>query len=305
MGQSTETGPDERLAELWQYSALRGGSVNHVDIFDHRDYHAFLAEWFEANKGRPSMRSFAKRAGCSVGLVSEVTRGRRRLDSKWIEAFAGVLDLTDQEREHFALMVELERSPNDGVRDTLQRRLAEAQGFRASRRFDEEALVLLRHWQFAALVELAGIQGFREDPAWIRARLRQEISVAEVQEALELLQRFGRLVRVDGCLQPQDDLPWVTEHEVQRAQVASAVRQRNQEILTLSGESLRRDPADERHFSTMTLPASKKTLPRLREAINAFNEAVIAIAMEGAAEAEEVYELNVQLIPLTSPVDDP
>ena len=68
--------------------------------------------------------------------------------------------------------------------------------------------------------------------------------------------------------------------------------------MKLAWEAIHRFPRPERDMSTLTLGISEKTFGKIRELAADFRRKALLLAQEDKA-ADEVYQCNVQLFPLT------
>jgi uncharacterized protein (TIGR02147 family) len=77
-----------------------------------------------------------------------------------------------------------------------------------------------------------------------------------------------------------------------------AVKAFQAETIKLALESLDRHARPRRDISTVTVSIAEKDLPTLRERIAEFRNDILKMA-EASAETDSVYQLNVQLFPLS------
>ena len=83
------------------------------DIFSYLDHRAYLDDWFQWKKEenpRFSHRLFARKAGQrSPSLLLSVIKGKRNLTDATAVAFAGAMQLSEEEEGIFLLLIRLER----------------------------------------------------------------------------------------------------------------------------------------------------------------------------------------------------
>jgi uncharacterized protein (TIGR02147 family) len=274
--------------------------MSSVNLFEHRDYHAFLAAWFEARQRRPSMRSFASRVGCSPATVSMVVSGAQRLQERWLEPFADVLRLDDNEREYFRMLVEYERAPSEELKRMIDRRMAEVARFQSSRKVTEGTEKLFRHWYYAAIADLVECEGFVDEPAWIAARLNPPITEEQAREAVEVLLEIGRLKRVGDTIVGEQPA-WVTPHQLTESALNEAVRGLHADVAALAARSMTAFSGDVRQAVTLSMPIPRRLVPVLQKAIHGLVEQVIELAAREASEAEVVYQFSTYLFPVADP----
>lgn len=278
-----------------------GGVHNHVvdlpDIFAHTDYRAWMRAWFEAKQGRPSIRGFAQRAGCSPALVSSVLAGTRDLAPGLAEKFSGIARLEPDQHAYFLELVEFEQAPTRARRHSALERIMATRRFRGAQREVDAAYLLFSRWYIAAIVELTRCEGFREDPDWIASTLRPSITREQAAEGLATVIAGGLLRRTEeGRLEPTEEI-WATDREVSR--VASAlVATIHREMLTLAHSAVERFPREERHLSTVTLAIPAGAIGEVKDAIGRFVEETTG-RYAASAPFEQVVQLSVQMMPLS------
>jgi uncharacterized protein (TIGR02147 family) len=74
-------------------------------------------------------------------------------------------------------------------------------------------------------------------------------------------------------------------------------------MIRLAGESIARFSKDNRDISTVTMSIDEKALPEIREHIRQFRASLINI-VNSYAGTGRVYQLNVQLFPLTADLEN-
>lgn len=268
------------------------------------DHRLFLAEWFawkQSTNPRYSYRVFARAAGIgNPSLLKLVCQGSRNLTPGTVPGFARALKLDREAARFFELLVKLERASDPGERNRLWSRIAATRRFREARRLEADSFTYLSHWYIPATRELAGRADFRADPEWVAAALRPAIKLAEARRALDVLCSLG-LITVDeqGGASPADGSV-VTPHEIARLAVANYYRG----MIGLGAEAVERFDGTQRHLGAVTALVSRELLPRLKAEVAAFTERILDLADSEEAEGEVVYQLNVQLFPLSHPSEE-
>lgn len=274
-----------------------------IDIFDYTDFLKYFSGWFDDKKVR-TVRSFAKRAGCSAALVSEVRAGRRPLQAKWIDPFKHALRLTPREGTYFEMMVAYTQARSDERRQELLHRMTERARFEKNSR-REANVRSYSTWYISAVAELAQCEGFQLDAEWIAATLVPNISVEQAEEAIETLLQIKRLVIDDNGQVVADPEPHVTGHMEDGEELSRGLAAWQQDILKLAASALMDVPGEERHMTMLTMPLSEKAAALARARIEGFLESIIALA-EDDSDPVKVHQLAVLMFPLSSrPTGDP
>ncbi len=273
--------------------------VSTPDVHDYLDYRRFLADWFEARKKanpRFSYRVFARLAGqSSSSLLHHVIKGKRNLTPATVDAFAGAMKLRAREAELFALLVQLDQARTDEERNQVWEQLSATRRFRAARRVDGAGFRYLSHWYYPAIRELALRPDFVDDPTWIASALRPRITEARARQALDALFELGLLVRQDDGTVAQAEASVVTPHEVS----GLAVHNYHRGMLQRASDAIDSFDPEVRHLGGVTVGVPAALVPRLKEELAAFLERVLNLCDESTDPVDRVYQLNMQLFPLS------
>jgi uncharacterized protein (TIGR02147 family) len=268
------------------------------DLLDHLDHRAYLADWFDWKKSqnpRFSHRLFARMTNqSSPSLLAQVIKGKRNLTAETTEAYVKALKFDREESEYFRLLVKLDAARTVPEKTALWTRIASTRRFQAARALDAESYRYLTKWYFVAVRELSLCRGFKADPSWIAKRLRPKVTVREAREAIELLTTLG-LLRPDlsGDLVAAETTV-TTPHEV--ADLAASAYHR--EMQRLSVAAMDRFEHEQRHVSGLTVAVPAELVPQLKREITQFQERILELC-DSAAESDHVYQLCMQLFPLS------
>lgn len=272
-----------------------------MDVFQYTDYRALVAAWLQERRGRPSLRTFAKRAGCSPALLSLVLSGGRDLDPARVSAFSGVMGLDEEEGAYFRDLVLCEHGSTLVDRRAARQRVLAVRRFRMGQRIRDPLGVLLSRWYLPAIVELSRCEGFRADPAWIAATLTPRITDLEAQEALDDLERIGVLARdASGALACVAD--YATPTEIDEDAVDRVVRDLHRWALRRGAEALDAFGGGERHLATFTVAIDGARLPEIKAAIMRFQMELAQLCEQSPG--DRVYQMSMQLFPVTDPITE-
>lgn len=272
------------------------------DIFTYLDYRRYLRDWFDARKaGNPrfSHRLFARRAGqSSPSLLLHVIDKKRNLTAATTEAFCTAMELKGDEAEFFSALVLLDQAETLEERNRAWERVRATRRFREARRVEGQGVEYLSRWYYPAIRELASCEEFRADPAWIASVMRPAVTVEQAAAALELLLSLGLLKKTDeGGVVPAE-ASVVTPHEVSGLVIGNY----HGAMLDLARSSIGVYKAAERHFCGVTVAVPLALVPRLKREFDAFQERVLDLCDGADPPRERVYQINLQLVPLSAPL---
>ena len=153
----------------------------------------------------------------------------------------------------------------------------------------------LSYWFIPAVRELALCGELRDNPAQVARRLHPPITTAEARLALATLQQLGMLVDEDGILVAKD-VSVATPHQLS----AFGVRSYYREMLIRASDAMETVPQDERHLLGLTVAIPNALVPTLKSELDALQERLLHLCDEQAQGAERVYQVNLNLIPLSA-----
>jgi uncharacterized protein (TIGR02147 family) len=270
------------------------------DIFEYLDYRKFLTDYYEAAKENIpgfSYRWFAKRAGyTSPNFLKLVMDGQRNLGAESVDRFADVLKFTQAQRTFFTDLVAFDQADTPEDKNAAFERLAASRRFRNARRIESAYFEYLSRWYYPAIREMVARTDFQEDAEWIARELLPPIPVAQVREALERLLELGLVCREEGGRLTRGDPSITTGHEVRSLAVGNYHRQ----MLQRAAESIELVPREQRDISALTVCVRAELVPDLKARIHAFREVLLEVC-DRDTQPEVVYQINLQLFPLTQP----
>jgi uncharacterized protein (TIGR02147 family) len=268
-------------------------------VFAYLDYRSFLADWFDARKlanPRYSHRLFARRAGhSSPSLLLLVIRGQRNLTERTTAGFAKAMGLDREQARFFRLLVDLDQARTGTERNRAWSRISATRTYRNAHRVEDGAYRYLTHWFYPAIRELAACEGFVNDPAWVARTLRPKITVAQAREALASLFELGLLeIAADGEIRPTEATV-VTPHEI----AGLAAMNYHRAMLGRAVEALESVSAHERHLGAVTVAIPFERVAELKAEVAAFQERMLDLCDGFEQPADQVFQFNLQLFPLS------
>ena len=267
------------------------------DVLDYLDYRQYLREVYDWRKKRGdsffSYRYMASRIGIDPGYLAKLLQGKVHLGESSIEPTIKLLHLEGKAAAYFLQLVTFGKARSDRQISEEFEKLMSLKGVGA-RTLDEDRFAFYQSWVHSAVRSLIGIRPFRGDFADLARRLSPPVSEEQARESVELLERL-ELIRKD------EDGTWelterfVTTGDGWRSQ---AVRTFQGQTMELARESLARHVPEKRDISTVTVTLSQEDMPELRERIAQFRQDILRMARESRRQ-DSVYQLNIQLFPLT------
>lgn len=273
------------------------------NIFEYVDYREYLRDYYAAGKANVSQFSYrylARAAGfSSPNFFKLVMDGDRNLSSDSIDKFAKALKLDREAKRFFADLVAFEQAEDVHERNEAFERVAASRRFRQARRIDSSMFEYLSHWYHPAIREMAALDEFRKDPAWISQKLSPTVSVEQVEASLELLFDMGLLVEDEDGTISRGEPSVTTGHEVGSLAIGNYHRQ----MLQRAADSIENVPREMRNINAVTVCINPERVSEIKERIQAFRETLINFC-DRDEDPQAVFQINFQLFPLTVVSDE-
>ncbi|MCB0349370.1 MAG: TIGR02147 family protein, partial [Bdellovibrionales bacterium] len=229
-----------------------------------------------------SLRAFARWLGISPSQLSQMLTGKRPITLATMKKISHRLDLSPI--EHKTLMTSMLADKNFIDTDVQQKKLLLA----------EDKFRLISDWYHFAILSLTRIKGAESDPRWIARRLG--ISVEEANQALVRLVRMGIVQTKPTFKQICDPIEMLPDAP------SEAVRKYHKQTLNLAAEKIETVPMKQRDYQSLTIPIDPKQVSVIKKYVNDFLEQITQYTEKN--KGSEVYNLNLQLFPLTNISED-
>jgi uncharacterized protein (TIGR02147 family) len=270
-------------------------------MFQHDDYREILKGRLEERcrtNPRYSLRAFARDLDIASSRLSEVLRGKQGLSKESSELIAKKIGFSSAEQRLFVNMVVSADARSKKERErarSLVEALASAGPAVSALR--EDTFRIIEDWYHYAILELSTLSSFKSSALWIARRL--DISVYEVEAAIERLIRLGLLIEKDG--------KWISTHAallVPDDVPSESIRKFNRQILLKASDAISTQTIDEREIGNLTIAIDEKDLPDYKKMIRDFRRKMNQIAMAKVASKKskpnQVYCMAIQMFRLTS-----
>jgi uncharacterized protein (TIGR02147 family) len=271
-------------------------------IFAYADFRRYLRDFYTDRKSRVarfSFRAFARAAGfASPNFILMVMEGKKNLTEESAARLAEAMGLPEEEAAHFQDLVRFGQAKDVATRGRVLESLDARQRRAGPALLGDDDAAYLAHWHLPVIRELAALPDFSEDPAWIARRLVFPVSPKDIREALGFLERKGYLARDDGRLVPRDAT--LSAGGMGAGELARAARAYHLQMAELARQAIFTLPKEGRSVTNTTLSLSADGYARALERIAALRAELLALAA-GDSSPEALYQLNVNLFPLTKP----
>lgn len=277
-------------------------------IGDYTDFRRYLKDVYNfrrATEGtglRPySYSTFSAAADIkSPNYLKLIIEGRRNLSDDMISRFAKALRLNRAETEEFRVLVQYGQATEPMQRNQHIKVLADIRARKSveSGEISAQSFEKMPTWVGWVLFAMAEQESVSFDIATLQKLIRGKTNTDELQEELKKLLDSGDLVRnfETGEVRKGRDLI-----EAPQEVPVSVIRKLQAELIYLGIESLFRDNAKEREFGGLTVAMTEDEFQHVRFELRQLRKRLqrdLSVKRK-ATQGERVYQLNVQLFPLT------
>lgn len=267
-----------------------------LDIYGFLDYRQFLDAYYRARKAvdsKFSHRFIGKEGRFDPGLFSKIIKGKRDISLSMIFKLSAIFNLDKKQSEYFENLVHFNQAPSHQERKHYYEKLM------AFRKTEVKAVEIHQYefyskWYYSAMRELLDFHPYAGDAERLAAQLVPPIRPAEAKAGVELLLKLGFIERTASGKYKAKNALITTGYGNADLQANNFVL----ESLDLAKGAIDRFPAVMRNLSTVTFSIPHSRYKHYEEKIRAFRRELMK-DIEKEPGADAVYQLNMQLFPLT------
>ncbi|MBD3315265.1 MAG: TIGR02147 family protein [Chitinivibrionales bacterium] len=266
------------------------------DLLTYTDYRKYLHDQLEERKKRSphlSLRHLAGRLGLDPGNLVKVLNFERHISQKVTENAVAYFGFQGKEAEYFRTLVAFGKAKKDAEINRLFNRLSAMQNVETFR-MPAKMAEFYQSWYHSALCGLLTVIDFTDDYAMLARLLIPSITVSQARKSIALLKRLGVIDKdARGYLKPVHDL--LTTGDKWHA---AAIGEFQRQTIQLALKALDDLPKRERNISTVSFVVSGDDMAEIASLTADYRKSLLRIA-ENSTGADRVYQLNIQLFPLT------
>ncbi len=284
-------------------------------LSDYTDFRQFLKDVYAHRRAHEStgVRSYSYSAFSAAADIKSpnylklIIEGRRNLSDDMIARFARALRLQKSEYEEFEALVHYGQATEPIERNQYLKSLADIRARRAfaSGELSPQAWEKVPSWMGWVLYAMTDQKNVSFDPDELYRLMRAKTSPEDVRGEMKRLVANGDL-KLDVCdsgltsySKARDLIDTPQELPVEM------IRKLQAELIYLGIESLFRDSPKEREFGAMTIAMTQAEFEQVRFELRQTRKRIqkdLKMNRE-AAKGERVYQLNIQLFPVTDKVE--
>jgi len=268
-----------------------------LSVFDYLDYREFLRDFYHHQKQKHfyfSFRFLSRKTKIDPAHIVRVFQGKRHLSEKSLAPFIALCGFKRDEKQYFDRLVAFNMARTDRQASRAFKELLSLSSVKSST-LRPEQYAFYTKWYYTAVRALVAMRCFTsKDCRKIAQLLSPPITAGQARESINLLLKLHLIEKDPAGILKITDMH-ITTGDQWRSLAAKAFQS---ETLRLAQESLDRHAKDLRDISTVTIGIKRSRMDELRERIAEFRKSMAHIAEEDA-EPDDVYQLNIQLFPLT------
>jgi uncharacterized protein (TIGR02147 family) len=269
------------------------------NIYSYSNYRDFLRDLYEERRRESGFtyREFSRLCGMnSSSWLLHLIRGTKNASAKSAARIASGLGLRKTEQEFFVLLVQFTQARNSGDKDACYRKIIELKKRLKIVRITDELYDYYSRWYHPVIRSLVSKVDFRDDYAILARRVLPAITPGQARKSVRLLEKLGLIRRIEGKRWEQSSAVITTGDEVASLQVVNY----HKEACRLARQVFDRVPREQRSISALTMGIGEKEYAEIEAEVIAFRKRIIEIARQ-SEEPDRVYQLNLQLFPVSTP----
>jgi len=260
------------------------------------NYRFFLLSEFQRRSKRNSAyswRAFARDLNLSSSRITEVMKGTAGISVERAKVFADQLNLSDEDRELFFDLVEMEHGRNKILKQLAKDRVLRREI--SKKVISEQEFSIISKWYYLPLLSLLGLSLPSQDPETM-ARLLG-LTITEVQDGLSQLEKVNLLIKQGEryvCLAPRATTT--------RGTPSASRRQYTKQILKKAAQAIDQQRLEERSFTSTIMAIDKAQMELAQNRIRQFRTD-LTNELEAASTKNAVYCLSVNFFSMTGPFE--
>lgn len=291
---------------------LQPSEIMRPTLAAYTDFRTYLKDFFEFKKAtlstpvRPySYSAFSAAADIrSPNYLKLIIEGQRNLSKTMIRRFAKALQLSKEETIEFTALVEYGQAQDPLERNRYLKALSD---IRVSKQLKNgeirsETWDRVPNWVTWVLYTMSDQAGVKFEASVLRQLMRGRAKFDEIKKSLKGLFEGGELIQEEATgkvrkgrllMNGSEDVP------------IEMVRKLQSELIYLGLESLFQDESVDREFGALTLCLTKEEFEQIKFELRQMRKRIfknISVNRE-RSKGERVYQFNIQLFPVTNPVD--
>ena len=271
-----------------------------ISVFDYLDYRQYLRDFYVQQKKTASFFSYryiGNKVGMDSSFLIKVLQGHLHIADDRIDKFTKICGFNEKEAAYFHALVHFNKAKTEKESKLYFEKMLSTNTAKSDK-LGENQYEFFQKWYYSAVWSLLDGHPFHGDPKDLGLLLAPPINPKEAKAALKLLEDLKLIERKEDGEYRAVGLNLTTGKEWRSV----AITQYQREMIKLAEESLERFRKEERDVSTLTMNIPEAAMPEIRELASEFRESLKKL-VNSYTETDRVYQLNIQMFPLTKKRD--
>lgn len=270
-----------------------------ICLFKFEDYRKFLelvTEEIKANLGltyRELNDYFGFKASNFIQLVC---KRERNLTAQSISSITQALQLDKDEKKYFSLLVDLNQNTSVTERQALLNKLIFLKKKNSKENLSKENYSYYSSWYNIVIREALQLKLTPNELETLENKIVPPISKSQKEEAIKSLEKLQLIKKIPDGYYPTE-LTLRTGDQFNHEMIL----QFHYKMLELAKESIHQFQTNEREIGAVTVSLSEKNFLHLKQKLKDLKEEILELS-ESEKEAERIYQINLQLFPLTKKI---
>jgi uncharacterized protein (TIGR02147 family) len=265
-------------------------------IFKYMDYRDYLRDHYQFNKGNHrffSLRYIAQKTGIDASYYIKIVKKKKHIAERAIAVMIDFLKLDNREAEFFTTLVRFNKAKQRDQELMYFEKLVTLREPQA-KTIGNDIYEYFSSWLNVALREELNIISFTDDFSDLVSRLQPAVSALQARQSIALLEKLGIIKKSkSGMYKPAD--PFIVTDGATRP---AEVRSFQKEMLGLAAAVLERTAKADRDISTLTVSTTRACFETICRRLGEIRNEIMELVKK-ESRAEEVYQINFQVFPLT------
>jgi len=268
-------------------------------LFNYLDYRAFLRDYYDSRKKSESFFSYrymANKLKMDHSLLVKILSGKRHIADNAVDKFFSFCKFTKRESQYFETLVHFEKARSKEQSRIYFEQLLALKGYRSTV-ITKEHYEYFQKWYYVAMRSLLDIYRFTGDYKELASKLNPPLTVPQAKQAIELLTKLNFIKKETDGSYIVTDTHVTTGEKWQDFAIAAYQK----ETIQMSASSIDRDPKETRDISSITMSLDLESFDDIKEILRECRASIIKrVDSIPEKQTDRVYQLNMQLIPLSA-----
>lgn len=270
-----------------------------ISLFEYQDYQKFLVDYFKDLRARIPSLSYQKIQN-ELGLSSKsqvfrLVKGQLvHFNTNLMNKLCAYMDFNQLEEDYFESLIRYSTAKDEHEKEKIKKNIQAIISTEKPKLLTAEHQAFLKDMNAPALRELLPMFSNVPSTDHIAEQFYVPISKQEIEESISTLINLKLIGKEKNQFHQ-------TSHTLSNNSkiTTSFVRDYQLKIFEKSIENLAFSDTDQQHLGAQTFSINQKGFLKLKKRISDFVQDVVRIVNENDEDSEQVYQLNLQLFPLT------